>query len=173
MVPGPFESKSQPASPPCTLDGKLAKNQPAVSTSQACRKNTQLCRKLTIGSGNRSCRQNEFWLYAKSSMHSSRSGFIPGVATPIHGPSSGEDRSRKGDLALIEVIQHDPSEFCGICPEHAWERQEIHVNNGTTSHSHKKSRFWKSNETRWNPIPAKPRRPSISGSASASAMATL
>jgi len=27
-------------SPPCTLDGKLAKNQPAASTRQACRKDT-------------------------------------------------------------------------------------------------------------------------------------
>jgi hypothetical protein len=53
-------------SPPCTLDGKLAKNQPAASTRQACRKNTQLCRKLTIGSGKRRCCQNEFWIYAKS-----------------------------------------------------------------------------------------------------------
>src|ERR1035437_2412779 len=45
--PGPFSRPANQLPRPCTPDGKLAKNQPAASTSQACRKNTQLCRKLT------------------------------------------------------------------------------------------------------------------------------
>ena len=41
VIPKPSRSTRQPASPPpFTLDGKLAKNQPAASTRQACRKDT-------------------------------------------------------------------------------------------------------------------------------------
>jgi hypothetical protein len=89
--PGHLSRQANQLPPPCTLDGKLAKNQPAVSTSQACRKNTQLCRKLTIGSGNRRCRQNEFWIDAKSPMHSPKSDKSSkvGMATEISCPAVG------------------------------------------------------------------------------------
>ena|ERR1017187_73684 len=48
VIPRPSQSTRQPASPPCTLDGKLAKNQPAASTRQACRKDTMQERKQFV-----------------------------------------------------------------------------------------------------------------------------